>query len=66
MDIKQIVEKLKSIRQDYEDKKISMATAGIIGKYYVDKYNEYSRQIAKKYNTPAKVIPNNVKFYPSN
>ena len=51
MDIKEVVEKLRSIRERYETGQLSMASANIIG---------------KKYGTRAKLIPNNVKFYPSN
>lgn len=66
MDIREVVEKLRSIRERYETGQLSMVSANIIGKYYVDKFNEYSKQVAKKYGTRAKLIPNNVKFYPSN
>lgn len=66
MDIKEVVKKLRSIRERYETGQLSMTSANIIGKYYVDKFNEYSKQVAKKYGTRAKLIPNNVKFYPSN
>ena len=65
MDIKEVVERLKDIRERYESGNLSMAGANMIGKYYDDKFNEYSKQVAKKYKTSPKLIPNNVKFYPS-
>lgn len=64
MDIKEVVVKLKEIRQRYETGQLSMAGANMIGKYYVDKFNEYSKQVAKKHKTTPKLLPNNVKFYP--
>lgn len=64
MDIKEVVERLRNIRERYETGQLSMTSANIIGKYYVDKFNEYSKQVAKKYKTTPKLIPNNVKFYP--
>ena len=65
MEIKEVVAKLREIREKYESGQFSMAGANMIGKYYVDKFNEYSKQVAKKYKTSPKLIPNNVKFYPS-
>lgn len=65
MEIKEVVAKLREIREKYESGQLSMAGANMIGKYYVDKFNEYSKQVAKKYKTSPKLIPNNVKFYPS-
>lgn len=65
MEIKEVVAKLREIREKYESGQLSMASANMIGKYYVDKFNEYSKQVAKKYKTSPKSIPNNVKFYPS-
>lgn len=65
MDIKQVVEKLKDIRGQYERGELSMAGANIMGAYYVDLFNDYSRKVAKKYKTSPKLIPNNVKYYPS-
>ena len=64
MDIKEVVEELRNIRERYETGQLSMTSANIIGRYYVDKFNEYSKQVAKKYKTTPKLIPNNVKFYP--
>lgn len=64
MEIKEVVAKLREIREKYESGQLSMAGANLIGKYYVDKFNEYSRKVARKYKTTPKLIPNNVKFYP--
>ena len=51
MEITEVVAKLKDIRQKYENGELSMAGANLMGKYYVEEFNKYSKQVAKKYNT---------------
>ena len=66
MTAREAVNKLKEIRFQYETGQLDMATANQMGKQYVEIFNKFAKETAKKYGIKRNTtIPNNVKFYPN-
>ena len=52
----QDLEKIKEIARDYKNGVISLSTAKVVSKFYIDNINEKNKQIAKKYNKRPQLV----------
>lgn len=65
IEAREAVSKLKALKLDWRNHKISAASAEAMGKYYVDAYNAHAKAIAKKYKTNPKLMGYKITDYPN-
>lgn len=62
---REAVSKLKALKLDWRNRKLTAASAELMGKYYVDAYNAHAKAIAKKLKTTPKLMSYKITDYPN-
>ena len=63
--VREAVAKLKALKLDWRNRKLTAASAELIGKYYVDVYNAHAKAVAKKLKTTPRLMSYKITDYPN-